>query len=121
MRTGPISDSISGSGITPGRSSNGSAPASDSTVDSMPTMAGPPSSTKSTASPNDWRTCSAVVGESPVNGLALGAAMGTPAARMSARASGWDGTRSPTVERPAVTISGIDGRFGRTSVSGPGQ
>jgi hypothetical protein len=61
------------------------------------------------------------VGESSVNGLALGAAMGTPAERINASASGWDGTRIPTVAKPAVTISGIDGCFGRTNVRGPGQ
>src|SRR6266481_4209763 len=98
--------------------------------------------------PRPRRTWSAVVGESSVKRLALGAASGTPAARMRANAIGWAGMRRPTVGRPAVTMAGIvddedeggaelrsPGRgpersrrdasaptwdLGRTSVSGPG-
>ncbi len=40
---------------------------------------------------------------------------------MSARATGWSGTRTATVGRPAVTIAGTAFFFGRTIVSGPGQ
>ena len=65
--------------------------------------------------------CAAAVGESSVKRLALGAAMGTPAARISSSARGCAGMRRPTVGRPAVTMSGISGCLGTTSVSGPGQ
>src|SRR6185312_16409172 len=61
------------------------------------------------------------VGESSVNRLALGAAIGTVAASRIARATGCDGTRTATVSSPAVTMSGTNDRFGTTSVSGPGQ
>ena len=47
--------------------------------------------------------------------------MGTPAARIRPSARGCAGMRSPTVGRPAVTMSGIWGTLGTTSVSGPGQ
>ena len=117
MATGPIRLSISGSGITPGRSSSGM-PANDSTVDSIPTRAGPPSKTKSASWPG---TSSAAVGESSVKRLALGAAIGTCAVRINSRARACAGMRSPTVGRPAVTMSGTTLRLGTTSVSGPGQ
>jgi hypothetical protein len=112
-----MSASISGSGITPGRSSVGS-PASDSTVDSIPTSDGPPSSTASANSSGTW---SEAVGESSVKRLALGAAIGTRAARISSSATGCAGIRNPTVGSPAVTMSGSDGPFGSTIVNGPGQ
>src|SRR6202521_4635057 len=57
--------------------------------------------------PRLCRTWSAVVGESSVKRLALGAASGTPAAPMRASAIGWAGMRRPTVGRPAVTMAGI--------------
>ncbi len=63
----------------------------------------------------------AAVGESSVKRLALGAAMGTPAARINSSARGCAGMRSPTVGNPAVTISGMDGCLGTTRVNGPGQ
>ena len=116
-----MSCSISSRETVPGRNRTGRSPASESTVDSMPTRVGPPSRIRSTASPKPRRTCSAVVGESRVNRLALGAAMGTPAARISASASGCEGMRRPTVGSPAVAISGTAPDFGTTSVSGPGQ
>jgi hypothetical protein len=61
------------------------------------------------------------VGLTEPKGLALGAATGTPAVAMSARAMACPGTRTPTVGRPAVTRSGSSGRFGSTRVRGPGQ
>src|SRR5260370_42692384 len=112
--------SISGSATMPGRNSVILPPTSNTTVDSMPTGQGPPSST-GRASPKAALTCSAVVGERPEKRLALGAATGTPARLISASAMGCAGTRTPTVHNPAVTISGIEGAFGSTSVSGPGQ
>ena len=44
--------------------------------------------------------------------LALGAAMGTPAARINSSARGWAGMRRPTVGNPAVTMSGIQRPLG---------
>jgi len=52
---------------------------------------------------------------------ALGAATGTPARRISSRATGCNGIRTPTIVRPAVTISGTAAERGSSSVSGPGQ
>jgi hypothetical protein len=53
--------------------------------------------------------------------LALGAATGTPARRISSSATGWAGMRTPTRGRPAVTASGTALVRGSRSVSGPGQ
>src|SRR5207302_1025144 len=66
-------------------------------------------------------TCLARVGEIPVDRLALGAAIGRPASRISHRATAVEGTRTPTVSWPAVTMSGMIEDRGRTIVSGPGQ
>ncbi len=107
--------------MPPGRSKIACSPLNASTVDSMPTVQAPPSRMKSTRSPKLSRTCSAVVGESWVKRLALGAATGTCAASISASATGCEGMRSPTVGRPAVTRSGTAGCLRNTRVSGPGQ
>ena len=53
--------------------------------------------------------------------LALGAASGTPAARITARATGWLGIRTATVSMPPVVVSGTRSERGSTIVSGPGQ
>ena len=42
-------------------------------------------------------------------------------ARSNSSATGWSGTRSPTVAPPAVTSLEIDSAAGSTIVSGPGQ
>ena len=118
---GPTNASMSDALTMPGRSSTVVSPATESTVDSIPTLHVPPSRIMSTALPNDTRTCSAVTGESSVNRLALGAAMGNSAARRSSRATGCAGMRNPTVSSPAVTMPGIMSRLRTTSVSGPGQ
>ena len=55
------------------------------------------------------------------DGLADGAARGTPAVRISSRATGWLGMRTATVSRPAVTMSGTVSFFRKIRVSGPGQ
>ena len=54
-------------------------------------------------------------------GTLLGAATGPSNRCSSSSASGWFGTRSPTVGFPAVTLSAIVDPFITTSVSGPGQ
>ena len=92
----------------PARSNIGCSSASDSTVDSIPTVVGPPSRIMSAPSPSAFSTCSAVVGDSSVKRFALGAAIGTPAATSSASATGCAGMRTPTVSSPAVTTSGTD-------------
>ena len=89
------------------------------TVDSRPCRAGPPSRTRRPG--KSAATCAARVGLGRPERFALGAAIGTPAASMRARATGWSGTRTATVGRPAVTTSGTLLRFARTIVSGPGQ
>ena len=52
--------------------------------------------------------------------LALGAAIGTPAAEIRVRAYSFDGIRTATVSSPPVTVAGMQSRFGSTTVSGPG-
>ena len=66
-------------------------------------------------------TCEARVGLGRPLRLALGAAIGQPLRRISSCATGWLGKRMPTVESPADTTSGMQARFGRISVIGPGQ
>ena len=66
-------------------------------------------------------TCRAVVGLGLPLRLALGAAMGVPAARMSARAASLAGMRMPTVSSPALTAEEMRSDLGRISVIGPGQ
>jgi hypothetical protein len=51
-------------------------------------------------------TCAAVVGDGRPLALALGAASGTPAAAMSARATGWPGMRTAIVGWPHTTLLG---------------
>ena len=96
--------------IPPGRSSTGTSPAKATIVDSIPTAHAPPSSICATASPRSSATCRAVVGEMRPKRLADGAAMPPPKARSSARATGCDGTRKPTLSWPPVTTSADAGR-----------
>src|SRR5579875_3901042 len=76
---------------TAGRRSTGGVRVRSRIVDSTPTFVGPASSSRSIRPARSASTCSAVVGLVWVKRLALGAAIGTPAARMSARATGWSG------------------------------
>ena len=69
--------SMSSAVIIPGRRILLSPASRDNTVDSMPTCVGPASRMHSTASPSPSRTCPASVGDTFVNGFALGAAIGT--------------------------------------------
>ena len=107
--------------IMPGRRMTASRPVRSTTVLSIPTELGPPSRMSSTRSPSDACTCWALVGLTWVNRLALGAAMGTPAARSRANATGWAGIRTATASSPAVATSGTCAALGSTRVSGPGQ
>ena len=105
----------------PGLNNIAASSASESTVDSMPTVVRPPSSIIATRSPRASRTCCAVVGDNSPNRLALGAATGRPASWINAKAMALFGIRTPTVSNPAVNRSGTCGCFGKTNVSGPGQ
>ena len=66
-------------------------------------------------------TCWAVVGLGLPDRFALGAAIGTPQARINALAHSFSGKRTPTLSRPAVQTSDILSPLGRIMVSGPGQ
>jgi len=95
-------------------------------VDSTPTLQGPPSSTSAIGPgslPKESSTCSAAVGLSLPDRLALGAASGRSVARSSRRATGCAGTRMARLSSPALASSdtGQLSRRGRTRVSGPGQ
>ena len=99
----------------------GTSPVMSTTVDSTPTSQAPPSrisGMRPSMSSNMW---AAVVGLGRPERLPLGAAMGQPAARISARAIGWDGMRTATVFSPPVVRRGTRADFGKISVSGPGQ
>ena len=88
-----------------------------------PLRVAPPSSTMSMRPSRSAMTCCAVVGETWPERLADGATIGLPNAASSARATGWSGTRTAIVSRPAVARSatGQPGACGSTSVSGPGH
>ena len=90
-------------------------------MDSTPTAHAPPSTTAAILPAMSSMTCAAVVVEGRPEVLAEGAAMGTPAARMTARAIGWEGRRMPTVSRPAETSTGMRSDLGKMMVMGPGQ
>ena len=66
-------------------------------------------------------TYAAFVGLGLPERLALGAASGTPAARMTAAAAGWTGMRTATVGSPAETPAGTRSLLGNIMVRGPGQ
>ena len=66
-------------------------------------------------------TCEARVGLGLPDELAEGAATGRPHARSSAAATGCEGILTATVERPAVTSSGMSGYLLNNIVKGPGQ
>ena len=53
--------------------------------------------------------------------LAEGAAKGTPAASITARAVGWEGQRTATVSSPPLVVRGTRSDLGRIMVRGPGQ
>ena len=121
--SGPTSRSKAARSSPPGRSRRGAAGLRSRTLLSTPTGQGPPSRTRSTASPRSAATWAAVVGLTRPEGLALGAARGSSTASSSARATGWAGMRTATLSRPAVATrdKGAPSARGRTRVSGPGQ
>ena len=91
------------------------------TVDSRPTVVGPASRTASMRPERSASTWAAVVGLVWPKVLALGAAMGSAAARRRACAALCEGMRTPTSGRPAVTASGMLALRGKSKVNGPGQ
>ena len=105
----------------PGRRITSSSPVQSTIVDSTPTVHGPSSRTTSTSSPRSARTSPAVVGLTCPKRFAEGAAMPPPNARSSASATGWSGTRTPTVSPPPVTASRTRAARRTTIVSGPGH
>ena len=105
----------------PGRRSRTRPSVSSTTVDSTPTEHSPPSTTAAMRPSRSASTWAAVVGLGEPERLADGAARDRPDSRMTARATGWDGIRTATVGRPALTSSGMRGPFGKIMVSGPGQ
>ena len=118
--TGPATASSISFVTAPGRRMVGF-PTSESTVDSTPKRHGPPSMMRSIFPSMSCRTCSAIVGLGLPEVLALGAATGTPASRISASAVLLSGIRTATVSSPAVTSSGTAEDRLKMSVSGPGQ
>ena len=90
-------------------------------VDSTPTVQGPPSTMPSMRPSMSSMTSWARVQLGRPERLALGAAIGTPASRMMAVATGWSGQRMATVSSPAVVASGTMGLRRRIIVRGPGQ
>ena len=105
----------------PGRRIRGGSVVQSTTVDSMPRPQGPPSRMRSMRLPRPSSTWPAVVGESCIERLALGAASGRPSVAISRRVSLCSGQRTATVGPPAVTLSGIRGPRGTITVTGPGQ
>ena len=117
----PGTGAISSGPIGPGRRMRKGERVRSRTVDSRPKEVGPLSRIRSIRPSRSDRTCSARVGESRFERLALGAASGWPTRSIRPRATGGSGTLSATVSRPPVTTSGIRLDRSRTSVSGPGQ
>ena len=107
--------------MPPGRSRRSLSPVTSTTVDSTPTPQLPPSTTAAILPSRSSSTCCAVVVDGRPDALADGAAMGTAASSISARATGCAGKRTATVSSPAETSSGTAPLFFITMVSGPGQ
>ena len=89
-------------------------------VDSTPHVQLPPSRMSGIRPVISAAVIAAVVGLGRPEMFAEGAAIGTPAARMSRRATSWAGQRTPTVDSPPVTSGGICAAFGTMTVMGPG-
>ena len=87
----------------------------------MPTLQSSPLTMASILPERSSITCCAFVGEGLPEILALGAAMGQPAASIKSLAVCVSGSLIPTVSSPPVVASGIPGFFFTTMVSGPGQ
>ena len=119
----PITASKASWAVPPARSSVGVSVERSRTVDSRPTVQGPPSKTNETSSPKLFATCRASVGLNRLDLFALGAATGNSATANSRRACGEAGMRTATVSSPALTSleSALASVRGKTILSGPGQ
>ncbi len=122
-RTGPMAASRDSRLTPPGRSKNGVGPLKSSTVDSTPTLHAPESIIAAIRPPRPASTCAALVGLTPPERLADGAATGRPSAAIKRCATGCAGTRTAKVSNPAPAsnATGQVMRRGSTRVSGPGQ
>ena len=96
-------------------------PVTSMMVDSTPTLQFPPSIIASILPYMSLITCCARVGLGLPDRFELGAAIGTFAAFISARANGCFGIRTATVLSPAVILSPILGFYFKMIVSGPGE
>ena len=117
----PSTASSSARPTGPGRRIRGGSVVQSTTVDSMPRPQGPPSRMRSMRLPRPSSTWPAVVGESCMERLALGAASGRPSVAISRRVSRCSGQRRATVGPSAVTLAGIRRARGTMTVTGPGQ
>ena len=91
------------------------------TVDSIPSLQLPPSSTLGQSDLKLSKTCWAVVGLNLFVGLALGAAKGRLVFLSTFLKTSLSGERSATVFNPPVVIFGTISLLSRMNVSGPGQ
>src|SRR5699024_4551426 len=91
------------------------------TVDSTPTLAGPPSSMPAIFPFKSSSTCSAAVGLGFPEIFALGAAIGRPELEIKSNATSLSGIRTPTVVNPAVTLDASFPLLFNTYVIGPGE
>ena len=107
--------------ILPCRSIVGVSPERSTTVDAVVPLASPPSITRSTRCPSCSFTACAVVSDGLPLKLALVPVMALSRDFEMYCGSQWSGTRSPTVSRPAVSLSETRGLFRMTIVKGPGQ
>jgi len=105
----------------PSRNTTGRFVVQSTTVDSSPTSEAPLLRMHGIRPDNSSRAAVHVVGLGRPDRLAEGAATGVPHSAKKTRATGCRGNRIPTVSRPAVTLSGMDGCRGTTTVSGPGE
>ena len=113
---------ISSGPIGPGRRMRKGERVRSRTVDSRPRVVGPLSRIRSIRPSRSARTCSARVGESRFERLALGAASGWPSRSIKPRATG--GRRDSQRDRLPAAGDDVGNQArprGRTSVSGPGQ
>ena len=107
---------IRSNGSPPGRNTTGDREVTSTTVDSIPIGYSPERSMTSTFPESSPTRCRGEVRLGLPEMLALGAATGTLASRISLRATEWLGTLNATVSRPTVVTFGTSGLFGSTSV-----
>ena len=91
------------------------------TVDSIPSLQMPPSSTFGQSDLKLSKTCWALVGLNLFDGLALGAAKGRLVFLSTFLKTSLSGERSAMVFNPPVVIFGTMFLLSRMNVSGPGQ